>query len=90
MNTDNNKKDIDELVQSALSRKLYVYNDDIHSFWTVIFTFMRYLGHNPEQAEQCATLIHNVGKCCVKEDHYDRLYEVQKIFDKLEIKSEIK
>ena len=46
-----------------------VYNDDINSFEHVILTLIYCCGHTPIQAEQCANLIHFVGKTTVKKSN---------------------
>jgi ATP-dependent Clp protease adaptor protein ClpS len=46
--------------------KLMLFNDEVHTFDYVIESLKKVCGHNPEQAEQCAFLIHLKGKCDVK------------------------
>ncbi len=46
--------------------KLVLYNDDVNSFDTVILSLMEVLSHNIYQAEQCAVIVHKVGKCDIK------------------------
>jgi len=53
--------------------KLVVHNDNHNTFDWVIKTFIEILNHNFYQAEQCAMLIHNRGKCAVKDGDYDTL-----------------
>jgi ATP-dependent Clp protease adaptor protein ClpS len=53
--------------KEKLSDKLVVHNDDVNTFEHVINTFVRVLKHLPQQAEQCALIIHTKGKCSVKE-----------------------
>lgn len=55
-------------VDSALSRQneIVIYNDDVNTFDHVIATLIRICSHTPEQAEQCALIIHYKGKCTVK------------------------
>lgn len=60
-------------LEKLLTSRLVVYNDDHNSFEHVIRTFMEILRHTPEQAEQCAWIIHNSGKCSVKEGSFDEL-----------------
>ena len=47
-------------------KDLMVYNDDVNTFDHVINTLVRVCKHTPEQAEQCAWIIHYKGKCSVK------------------------
>jgi len=44
---------------------IVVYNDDNTFLW-VIQSLIEVCEHEPNQAEQCATLIHYKGKCDVK------------------------
>jgi ATP-dependent Clp protease adaptor protein ClpS len=53
--------------------RLVVHNDNHNTFEWVIKTFIEVLNHNFYQAEQCAMLIHNRGKCAVKNGDYDTL-----------------
>jgi ATP-dependent Clp protease adaptor protein ClpS len=53
--------------------KLIVFNDDINTFDHVIHTLVEICQHTAEQAEQCALIIHNNGKCCVKIGNWDKL-----------------
>lgn len=55
-----------ENVKLTEVRDLVVYNDDVNTFDHVINTLMKVCKHTPEQAEQCAYIIHHRGKCTVK------------------------
>ena len=63
--------DIEEILKDTNS--LVVYNDDINTFDHVISTLIRVCKHTPEQAEQCAMLIHYKGKCEVKSGTWEAL-----------------
>lgn len=52
---------------------LIVWNDDINTFDWVIKTLVDICRHEPEQAEQCAMIIHYKGKCDVKKGTYEEL-----------------
>lgn len=45
---------------------LIVWNDDVNTFDWVIKALIEICHHTPEQAEQCALLIHLTGKYAVK------------------------
>jgi ATP-dependent Clp protease adaptor protein ClpS len=64
---------IDESTEVTSGFNLIVWNDDVNSFEWVIETLVKICGHSPEQAEQCATLIHFKGKYAVKTGSYDDL-----------------
>lgn len=67
------KFDVDSLLNSIKPNRIIVFNDKYNTFEWVISTFMEVLEHNYYQAEQCAHLIHNKGKCVVKEGDMDTL-----------------
>lgn len=52
---------------------LIVWNDDINTFDWVIKTLVEVCKHEPEQAEQCAMIIHYKGKCDVKKGTLEEL-----------------
>ncbi len=45
---------------------LILHNDDVHTFNMVIKSLVKVCRHTPEQAEQCAWIVHYKGKCDVK------------------------
>ncbi len=53
--------------------EIVVYNDDVNTFDHVIDTLIYACDHSPEQAEQCAILVHYKGQCTVKTGVYDDL-----------------
>ena len=57
----------------ATTYTLIVWNDDVNTFDWVIDSLMDICDHTPEQAEQCALLIHYKGKCGVKKGSFDDL-----------------
>jgi ATP-dependent Clp protease adaptor protein ClpS len=52
---------------------LIVWNDEVNTFDWVIETLVEICGHSPEQAEQCAMLIHSQGKYAVKQASFEEL-----------------
>ena len=53
--------------------EIILYNDDYNTFDHVISTLIAVCEHTPEQAEQCALLVHYKGKCGVKTGTYKEL-----------------
>ena len=51
---------------SSISHSLVLYNDEVNTFDHVINCLIRICQHDVVQAEQCAWLVHNRGKCKVK------------------------
>lgn len=58
---------------SAEEHKLIIFNDDVNTFDHVIETLIMVCDHTPEQAEQCALIVHYKGKCTVKTGEYPDL-----------------
>lgn len=69
--------------------KLVVFNDDVNSFEWVEECFVTYLKHTPEQAQQCAIIIHTKGKCAVKEGSFDSLKPFKEALDEAGLTTEI-
>jgi len=53
--------------------EIVLYNDDVNTFDHVIDTLIYACDHIPEQAEQCAIIVHYKGQCIVKTGVYDDL-----------------
>ena len=53
--------------------EIVLFNDDVNTFDHVIETLILACEHGPEQAEQCAIIVHFKGKCTVKTGVYDEL-----------------
>jgi ATP-dependent Clp protease adaptor protein ClpS len=66
-------EETDVLTAEATDHHLIVWNDEVNTFEWVIETLMDVCGHQKEQAEQCAMLIHTKGKYAVKNGSYDIL-----------------
>ncbi len=69
------QQEVETLEKTA--HQLLIYNDDINSFDWVIECLMKYCGHEYEQAGQCALIIHNKGKCSVKQGDLDKLTPIK-------------
>ena len=64
-------------------KDLILYNDDVNTFDFVIETLVEVCKQNPLQAEQCAFIVHNNGKCGVKRGSYEDLKPMcQALLDK--------
>jgi len=46
---------------------IVLYNDDVNTFDFVIESLMEICNHEREQAEQCSIIVHNNGRCYVKD-----------------------
>ena len=58
-------------------KSIVVYNDDVNSFDHVINCLIVYCEQTFEQAEQCASIIHNKGKYAVKCGSYNELKPIK-------------
>lgn len=56
----------DLLTETENRYSLIIWNDEVNTFEWVIETLIEICGHQQEQAEQCAMLIHTKGKYAVK------------------------
>jgi len=63
----------DLLVSPEHPYSLIVWNDEVNTFEWVIETLIEICHHSPEQAEQCAMIIHTQGKYAVKQGSYEEL-----------------
>ena len=52
---------------------IILYNDDVNTFEFVIETLIDVCNHEYVQAEQCAHIVHNNGKCGVKRGSFSEL-----------------
>ena len=67
------KEQYEDDVMELLENNIVVFNDYYNTFDHVINSFIKVLGHSAEQAEQCATIIHNNGKCAVASGSFEDL-----------------
>lgn len=65
------KVDVSKLLTGQ--SEIILFNDDVNTFDHVIETLIRVCDHTPEQAEQCAILVHYTGKCAVKTGEFAQL-----------------
>jgi ATP-dependent Clp protease adaptor protein ClpS len=76
------KKQSKTMVDAVLSKpyRLMLHNDDFNSFEWVIECLIKVCKHEPDQATQCAHIVHNNGKCDVK---YGDLETISEMTNKL-------
>ena len=56
-----------------MESRLYLLNDDIHSFDEVVFVLKRYLGYPTLQGASIAEIVHTKGRCEVKNGPFEDL-----------------
>ena len=76
-------------MEDTRTHKLVLYNDDNHDFLYVMASLIRYCQHEPLQAEQCALITHNVGKCTVKSGDFLQMFEIKNELESLDLLTEI-
>ncbi|MBT8273444.1 MAG: ATP-dependent Clp protease adaptor ClpS [Bacteroidia bacterium] len=59
--------------KAVKQHEIVLYNDDVNTFDHVIESLIYACDHSPEQAEQCAIIVHYKGQCTVKTGEYDEL-----------------
>lgn len=65
--------DVDVVELNDVGKRLIVHNDEVNTFDWVIETLVEVCRHTPQQAEQCAYIIHHKGKYAVKHDGFEIL-----------------
>lgn len=84
-----------ELIQEDVLEKLsdvfdlVLYNDDFNTFDWVIESLIDVCGHDMNQAEQCAYIVHFKGKCTVKSGDYDTLATMQRELSNRDLSVEV-
>ncbi|MFZ4399048.1 MAG: ATP-dependent Clp protease adaptor ClpS [Bacteroidales bacterium] len=61
-------------------KEIILFNDNFNTFDFVIDTLIEVCEHEPEQAEQCAMIVHYKGKCAVKSGTY---FDLKPIFTEM-------
>jgi ATP-dependent Clp protease adaptor protein ClpS len=56
-----------------LGWSVILFNDEVNTFDWVILCLIKYCGHDLIQAQQCALIVHNNGKCKVKNGSLEEL-----------------
>ena len=71
------KEKIKEIVETSEDHgkfnEIVLFNDDVNTFDHVINMLCKYCDHDFIQAEQCAWIVHNNGKCMVKRGDFSAL-----------------
>ena len=67
------QEEVSVLEDVLKQNEIVLYNDDVNTFDHVIDTLIYACDHIPEQAEQCAIIVHYKGKCTVKTGAYEDL-----------------
>jgi ATP-dependent Clp protease adaptor protein ClpS len=65
------KSEVDQILSKPF--KIILHNDDFNSFDWVITCLIKICGHEYEQANQCAHIVHFKGECDVKYGDFEKL-----------------
>lgn len=76
---DLSESELSELDDLINKKSIVLFNDDVNTFEHVIICLMKYCGHELCQAEQCATVVHNNGKCSVKSGKFEDLKPIAEV-----------
>tara|TARA_R110000868_G_scaffold36248_4_gene128788 strand:- start:5683 stop:5946 length:264 start_codon:yes stop_codon:yes gene_type:complete len=76
-------------MENVKTHKLTMYNDDVNSYEYIMAYLIRFCKHDPIQAEQCAHIAHNNGKCNIKLGTFIDIFELHSTFETGNIKTEI-
>jgi len=66
--------------------KLILFNDDEHSFSYVVACLIKFCGHEPQQAEQCALVADLAGQCTVKHGCWAQIDTMREFLETVDLK----
>jgi ATP-dependent Clp protease adaptor protein ClpS len=66
--------------------RLVLYNDDKHSFSYVMACLVKFCGHDPQQAEQCALVADLAGQCTVKHGCWAQIETIKELLEGVGLK----
>ena len=66
--------------------KLILFNDDEHSFEYVTACLIKFCGHEPQQAEQCALVADLAGQCTVKHGCWAQIDTMREFLETVDLK----
>ena len=72
------------------THQLILKNDNENDYLFVIAALMRYCGHRSEQAEQCAVITHNKGRCDITSGGFLDMMEIKTELTELGLNVELK
>ena len=80
----------DKLNSDESSVSLILFNDDVNTFEYVIESLVEVCGHEPEQAEQCAMIVHFKGSCQIKSGNMETMNSMSRLLNKKGLRSKVK
>jgi ATP-dependent Clp protease adaptor protein ClpS len=76
-------------MEDVKTHKIILHNDKKNTFTYVMACLIRFCEHHPTQAEQCALLAHEMGKCTVKSGDFLQMLEISESLRNLELKTSV-
>lgn len=76
-------------MEDVKTHKLILHNDKKNTFTYVMACLIRFCEHHPTQAEQCALLAHEMGRCTVKSGEFLEMLEISETLRNLEVKTSV-
>ena len=76
-------------MEDVKTHKLILHNDKNNTFAYVMACLIRFCEHHPTQAEQCALLAHEMGRCTIKSGDLLEMLEISESLRNLELKTSV-
>ena len=76
-------------MEDVKTHKIILHNDKKNTFTYVMACLIRFCEHHPTQAEQCALLAHEMGRCTIKSGDYLEMLEISESLRNLELKTSV-
>jgi ATP-dependent Clp protease adaptor protein ClpS len=76
-------------MEDVKTHKIILHNDKKNTFTYVMACLIRFCEHHPTQAEQCALLAHEMGRCTIKSGDLLEMLEISESLRNLELKTSV-
>ena len=76
-------------MEDVNTHKIILHNDKKNTFTYVMACLIRFCEHHPTQAEQCALLAHEMGRCTIKSGDLLEMLEISESLRNLELKTSV-
>lgn len=71
------------------THKITLYNDNNHDFLYIIACLIKICKHSPDQAEQCAIIVDNIGSYDIMSGVFNDIFDIYNQLSDLELNVEI-
>ena len=76
-------------MEDVKTHKISIYSSSDQEFAYVIACLIRFCKMEPQQAEQCALIADNAGKCSVRSGSHEEMSNLKNAFDRVHVKTKI-